>query len=57
MMNGDSKFCRTLWETGKVPCPILDFHGHMHSYVSAAFPAAAHSITDSEIKTNSFTFK
>mgnify|MGYP002578127574 CR=1 FL=1 len=40
MIKYDSVFCQTLWETGKVPCPILDFHGHMHSYVSAAFPAA-----------------
>ena len=40
MMKYDSVFCQTLWKTGKVPCPILDFHGHMHSYVSAAFPAA-----------------
>ena len=39
MINPNSKIAQQFWETGKLPCPILDFHAHMHEHPSIYFPA------------------
>jgi len=40
MINPNSKMAQTFWETGKLPCPIIDVHAHMHEHPSIYFPAA-----------------
>ena len=40
MLNAESAFARELWEKRTSPCPILDFHAHMHELGSIALPAA-----------------
>ena len=39
MINTNSKIAKQFWETGKLPCPILDFHAHMNEHASIYFPA------------------
>ena len=39
MINRDSKLAMQFWETGKLSCPVLDFHGHMDEHPAIYFPA------------------
>ena len=39
MINANSKIAKQFWETGKLPCPILDFHAHMDEHPAIYFPA------------------
>jgi len=39
MINTESKLAKEFWETGKMPCPILDFHAHMDEHPNIYFPA------------------
>ncbi len=39
MINSNSKLAKQFWETGKLPCPILDFHAHMDEHPAIYFPA------------------
>ena len=38
MLNKDSALARSFWETGKLPCKILDFHAHMDEHPEIYFP-------------------
>ena len=38
MINTESNLAQHFWETGKLDCPILDFHAHMHEYAALTFP-------------------
>lgn len=38
MLNKNSELARTFWETGKLPCPIYDFHAHMDEHPEIYFP-------------------
>ncbi|MCR5485802.1 MAG: amidohydrolase family protein [Clostridiales bacterium] len=38
MINKNSELARAFWETGKLPCRILDFHAHMDEHPQIYFP-------------------
>ena len=38
MINKDSALARAFWETGRLPCKILDFHAHMDEHAEIYFP-------------------
>lgn len=40
MLNNESELAQKLWADEKPPCPIIDFHAHMHDYAACAFPAS-----------------
>ncbi|MCR4681831.1 MAG: amidohydrolase family protein [Clostridiales bacterium] len=38
MINNKSAMADRFWETGKLPCPIMDFHAHMDEHAEIYFP-------------------
>lgn len=38
MIQTGSKLAERFWETGKLGCPIIDFHAHMHEHSALYFP-------------------
>lgn len=38
MINENSALARAFWETGRLPCKILDFHAHMDEHAEIYFP-------------------
>ena len=48
MLNKNSELARAFWETGRLPCPILDFHAHMDEHAEIYFPfsSAAEMVAD-----------
>ena len=38
MINNTSEMARFFWETGKLPCGIMDFHAHMDEHAEIYFP-------------------
>ena len=38
MINKNSALALAFWETGRLPCPIYDFHAHMHEHAQICFP-------------------
>lgn len=47
MINRSSEIARYFWQTGKLPCPIYDFHGHMGEHAAIYLP---HMHTDEMIR-------
>ncbi len=38
MINKNSAMAQAFWETGKLPCEIMDFHAHMDEHAEIYFP-------------------
>ena len=38
MIDKNSELASAFWETGRLPCPILDFHAHMDEHPAIYFP-------------------
>lgn len=38
MINANSKLAENYWKNGKLDCPVIDFHAHMHEIASLYFP-------------------
>lgn len=38
MINKKSLLAQDFWKNGKLSCPVLDFHAHMHEYAALYFP-------------------
>ena len=38
MINKHSEMAQEFWRTGKLPCPIMDFHAHMDEHAEIYFP-------------------
>lgn len=38
MINQKSQLALDFWKNGKLSCPVLDFHAHMHEYAALYFP-------------------
>ncbi|MBQ7637995.1 MAG: amidohydrolase family protein [Clostridia bacterium] len=52
MINKNSELAIEFWKTGKLPCPIRDFHAHMHGHSEIYFPFSSADEMAADMKKN-----